>query len=219
MRKMKVAALMLATAVVFTACSKKDDDTQQPSPTPTEMATPTPEATPEPTPDASGDNQGEDTDPTVVFPEVSEELDKIHKKVVETFGENYIPDTPYDKTAISELFGVSEDWYDYAIAEGSMISLHVDTFIAIHATEGNLENVQNAINNYRNVLVEDTHQYPMNQLKIQGSKVFTSKDYVFFVMLGNIEDETEYDKDEDIIAEYEKLNQNTIDAITSVLGE
>ena len=180
MRKLKVAALMLATAVVFTACGKKDNNENTPSPTPTEVVSPT-----------------------------------------EIYGEEYgyAPDMSYDKTAISELFGVSEDWYDYALAEGTMISMHVDTFVAIHAKEGNLENVQNALNNYRDVLINDTMQYPMNQLKIQGSKVFTHKDYVFFIMLGFVDDSMLDAEEDTAIAEYEKMNQKVIDKITSVLGE
>lgn len=231
MRKMKVVALMMAAAVVFTACGKKNDGGEPTTtPTPTETITPTEEPTPTPeTPD--DDIQGEDgtgdegnTGDTGEagdenLPAVSEELDKIHTAVMEAFGEDYIPNMPYDKTAISELFGVSEDWYDYAVAEGPMISMHVDTFVAIHATEGNLENVQNALNNYREVLVNDTMQYPMNMLKIQGSKVVTSGDYVFFIMLGYLEDDTAYDTDEAAIEAYAGLNQKAVDAINSILGE
>ncbi len=225
MRKLKVAALMLATAVVFTACGKKDNNENTPSPTPTEVVSPTDMA--EPTPEGSdGSNVGGNEEGMPALPEVSEELENLHNEVVkfattEIYGEEYgyAPDMSYDKTAISELFGVSEDWYDYALAEGTMISMHVDTFVAIHAKEGNLENVQNALNNYRDVLINDTMQYPMNQLKIQGSKVFTHKDYVFFIMLGFVDDSMLDAEEDTAIAEYEKMNQKVIDKITSVLGE
>ena len=98
------------------------------------------------------------------------------------------------------------------------MSVHVDKFIAIHATEGNLENVQNAINSYRDMLVNDTMQYPMNLVKIQGSVVETVGDYVFFVMLGVI-DEMAYTEEKDMIDAYTAINNSVIDAAKEVIGQ
>ena len=52
----------------------------------------------------------------------------------------------------------------------------------------------------------------MNLLKIQASKVETVGDYVFFVMLGTI-DEMAYTEDSDMIKAYEEQNQIALDII------
>lgn len=239
MRKIKVIAIMMAAALAFTACSKKDG-TPEPTPIPTEAPTETPTQAPEEDPatppqegedgteddantpeDGSGDKENTPENGTGEenLPATNDSLDKAHEAVKSAFGEDYIPNMQYDKAAISELFGVKEEWYDAAIAEGPMISMHVDTFIGVHATEGNLENVQNALNSYREALISDTMQYPMNQLKIQASEIVTINDYVFFVMLGYLEDDTVYDDDEETIAAYGELNKKAIDAIKTVISE
>lgn len=58
---------------------------------------------------------------------VTVDLEKVHQAVKEAYGENYIPSAPYDAQALNDIFGVPEDLYEEFIAEGPMISVHVDT--------------------------------------------------------------------------------------------
>lgn len=171
----------------------------------------TPEGTPEETPDDS--NAGN----AVINEEQQEVLNGIHTAVKEAYGENYIPSQAFDEITLQEVYGLSSDMYDAIIAEGPMISMHVDTFIAVHPTEGNFDNVVAALEGYRKVLVEDTMQYPMNQIKIQASKVETVGDYVFFIMLGYGDDTLE--NEDEILASFEEQNNIAIDAIKNVIGE
>ena len=46
--------------------------------------------------------------------------------------------------------------------------------------------IETALNNYRQSLIDNLMQYPMNQIKIQASVVESMGDYVFFIMLGEI---------------------------------
>lgn len=211
MRHKKLMALSLVAVLAFTACGKKD--TTEPTPTPTVAPT---EAPADPTeapveqPGTDGGETGENLGATEL--KSDETLDKIHEEVKAAYGENYLPNMPFTAENLEELFGVKADWYDAAIAEGPMMSAHVDRFIGIHATEGNLENVQNALNKYQETLRADTMQYPMNQLKIQASTVETVGDYVFFVMLGTI-DEMAYTEESDMIKAYQEQNQIALDII------
>lgn len=209
MRNKKLMALSLIAVLAFTACSKKD--TPEPTPTPTVAPT---EAPAEPTaePEQPGTDVGGEENLGATELTSNETLDKVHEEIKTAYGEVYVPNMPFTKENLDEQFGIKADWYDAAIAEGPMMSAHVDKFIAIHATEGNLENVQNALNKYRETLVADTMQYPMNLLKIQASKVETVGDYVFFIMLGTI-DEMAYTEDSDMIKAYEEQNQIAIDII------
>ena len=76
-------------------------------------------------------------------------LDEIHAAVKEAYGENYIPSAAFDEQGMKELFGINSDLYDSFIAEGPMISVHVDTFVAVKAKEGKGEEVAQHLNDYR----------------------------------------------------------------------
>lgn len=210
MRHKKLMALSLVAVLAFTACGKKS--TSEPTPTPTVAPTEAPaQPTEEPTatPEEPGDGSEEELGATELTS--NETLDKIHEEVKAAYGDNYLPNMPFTVENLEEMFGIKADWYDAAIAEGPMMSAHVDKLIGIHATEGNLENVQKALNEYQKKIATD-HQYPMNMLKVQASVVETAGDYVFFVMLGTI-DEMKYTEESDMIKAFGEQNKIAVDII------
>lgn len=149
--------------------------------------------------------------PTTAAKEIS--LDEIHAAVKEAYGENYIPSAPFDEQGMKELFGINSDLYDSFIAEGPMISVHVETFVAVKAKEGKGEEVAKHLNDYRESQLNDALQYPMNLPKLEASQVVRHGDYVFFVMLGSPSMEAE-EKGEDAALESAKENnQIAIDII------
>lgn len=143
-----------------------------------------------------------------------EKLSQIHQAVKDAY-ENYIPSAPYDQAAISELFGVSQDLYNSFIAEGPMISAHVETFVGIAAKEGKGEAVEAALSEYRDSLLSDTLQYPMNLVKIQASQVVRHGDYVFFVMLGSPTPKAEEQGEEQALESAKENNQLAVSIIDS----
>lgn len=163
-----------------------------------------------------GDNGKEET-PTPdagtganVNKEKQEELDKIHEAVVKAY-EEYLPNMPYDAAYIKESFGVEEGWYDAFVAEGPMITMHVDTFLAFHPTEGNKESIVTALEKHKEFLVNESFQYPMNMGKVAAATVVEEGDYVYFIMLGTIDnDMTDDDKR---IEAFKEQNEIAIEAI------
>lgn len=150
------------------------------------------------------------TETTTQKKEVS--LSEIHDAVKAAYGENYIPSMEMDTQYISDLFGVTEDMYEEAIAEGPMISVHVETFAAFKAKEGKADELEAALNSYHKDLTENMGmQYPMNLPKIQASKVVRHGDYIFFVMLGSPSEDAA-DEDE-MLKSAEESNQLAVDAI------
>ena len=141
----------------------------------------------------------------------------IADAVKAAYAESYIPSMSYSKEEISEKFGLTEDMYDDIIAEGPMISVHVDTFIAVHAKPNKTADVETALNNYRQSLIDNLMQYPMNQIKIQASVVESMGDYVFFIMLGEIPTSIEEQGEEETLKYAQQENQIAIDTIKSVL--
>lgn len=141
-------------------------------------------------------------------------IKELHTAVKEAYGENYIPSVmAYDEETMESVFGISDDLYEEFVAEAPMISVHVDTFVAIKAAEGKAEEVEQLLTAYRENLVNNSMQYPMNLNKVEGSRVYRNGDYVFYIMLGSL-DGTEED-----VAAAESQNQIAVDVIEGLLGK
>lgn len=111
-------------------------------------------------------------------------LQEVHEQIKEAYGENYLPSMPYDSQILETIYGVKPEWIEEFVAEGPAMSAHVDTFIAIKATEGNADNVKNALEAYKQSNIESGLNYPMNMAKIEQSQVYQIDDYVFYLLLG-----------------------------------
>ena len=141
-------------------------------------------------------------------------ISKVYHAVKNAYGENYAPNVRLKKQDIKDLYGISDDWYTAAIAEVPMISTNVDTLILVKTKDAaSKKKVKAALKAYRQKLVQDTHQYPMNQLKIQASKVYAKGDYVCFFMLGSLSNKQEEQSEEKVIAAYKKQNEKAVKAI------
>lgn len=144
-------------------------------------------------------------------------VSEIQTAVKEAYGEAYTPNMDYDAQALESIFGVKADWYEEFIAQGPMMSAHVDTFVAIKAKEANVKDVVDALNSYRDYLVNDSMQYPMNQIKVQASRVEQVGNYVFFILLGEIPMEVEEQGDDAILTAAKEQAQIAVDAINKIL--
>ena len=131
-----------------------------------------------------------------VDPEKEVSLEEIHQAVKEEYGEDYIPDMEILPEDLENMTGLDESHIESYIAELPMINVHVDTFIAIQAKAGKADEVEKALEEYRRSLVEDSMQYPMNIGKVNASKIVRHGDYVFFLMLGKIENREEVSEEE-----------------------
>lgn len=121
--------------------------------------------------------------------EANVDIYQVHNAIKEELGESYIPDMDMEIQEIVDLTGIDPEIVEDYIGQRPMISVNVDTFIAIEATEGNGDEAAQALESYRTYLVEESMQYPMNLPKINASKVVKYDDYVFFIMLGGVNDQ------------------------------
>lgn len=144
---------------------------------------------------------------------VSVSLDDVLNKVKEAYGEDYIPSTAMDEQMLNDIIGLSPELYESYVAEMPMISTFVETFIGVKAKEGQGDGVEKALTEYRDRLVNDTMQYPMNVSKIQASQVVRHGDYVFFVMLGGPDDAALEQGDEAALKSAEENNKIAIDVV------
>ena len=143
----------------------------------------------------------------------------IVEAVKAAYGENYLASMELDATMLEELYGVKPEMYTEIYGAMPMMSAQVDTFIAVRAAEGQADAVEAALNSYRDYLVADTFQYPVNVPKIAGSKVYRNGDYVFYIMLGEMPMEVIDQGDEAAKAHAEEQNQIAIDTINGLLNK
>lgn len=141
-----------------------------------------------------------------------------HGNVKEAYGEDYMPSMPIDDVYLQEIYGIDLEMVDKVIAEGPMMSAHVDTFIGIRAKEGQADKVEEALNAYRENLVSESLQYPSNIAKVNASTVYRVKDHVFFLMLGAMDYETERTEEEALDYAKEQV-QIAVDAIDETVKE
>lgn len=126
------------------------------------------------------------------------DLKEVHKAVKDSLGEDYLPNQEMSFEMLENFTGIEESDIETYIAESPMISMNVDTFIAIQAKEGKGDDVESGLENYKKDLVENSMQYPMNMAKVNSAKVVRHEDYVFFLMLGIYDDRLEATEEEQI---------------------
>ncbi len=200
----KKAIIFLTAALLFsmTACGNKKDDNKG-------------ETLP------SGDTTENDS----TYEESSTDygagvdIQDIKKALTDEFGDNYWPDTEISKEMLKDIYGVSEDLYEEYYGESPMISTNVDTVLVIKAKEDQVAAVEEALNEYRSRLVNDTMQYPMNIGKIQASRIETFGSYVCFVQLGADTMEASENGDEAVIEKCQQDNELALEIIQNTLAK
>ena len=134
--------------------------------------------------------------------------------VKDAYGDNYLPSMQMDEQMMTDVYGVDMDNVEEFVAEGPMISAHVDTFIAVKAKEGKGEQVQQELQAYLDYVQENALQYPMNTAKVQAAQVVRHGDYVFYVLLGGYDERTDVTEEESVTFAKEQV-QIGLDAIAS----
>jgi len=132
--------------------------------------------------------------------------------VAEELGEDYWPDADLTAELLNEWYGVADTMYEEFSGQTPMISTNVDTLIIVKATDDHVEDVKNALNTYREAMVQDTMQYPMNLPKIQASEVQTFGNYICFVQLGADINESLQD-DEAAVKQCQEMNKKALAVI------
>ncbi|MGN0506178.1 MAG: DUF4358 domain-containing protein [Lachnospiraceae bacterium] len=220
-KKYLVTAATLAAAVMLAACGGKKENNENIAPTPRPVATEAPTQAPDENPE---ENPAENPEAGV---DAEQMVQDIYQAVQEAYGSMYGPQSQVQGEAyfMQDTLKLDESWYDYAVVEVPMMSMNVDTFAIIHATEGNLENVAAALKGYQDYLINDSFQYPMNMPKIQASLTGTAGDYAYFVILSGLAEDVEEKEgvsEEELLAAqieaYQTSNQVAVDIITGVVN-
>lgn len=146
-------------------------------------------------------------------------LAEVKTALTDALGEDYWPQAEVPADMLESLCGVTEDMYEEYLAETPMISMNVDTLIIVKAKEDKVADVEAALNAYRETLVNDTLQYPMNVGKIQASRIATFGQYVCFVQLGADTSKELESGDEAVIEKCQQANEMALEIIENTLAK
>ena len=219
MKKLSVMLLIMSMSISMIACGNNAANKE--SSTPSTQESVVEESTQESTEESQTEEFSEE-----VLPEdemggeavMSEEMTGIRQAVVDAIGENYFPQMQIPAEYL-EGFGLTADMYEEFFGEMPMISTNVDTLIVIKAKEGQVEAVEGVLNAYRENLVNDTMQYPMNLGKIQASEVKTIGNFVCFVQLGGDVMDALEKGDEEVIKHCQAQNAIAIEALEGAINQ
>ncbi|HBN55348.1 MAG TPA: hypothetical protein DD414_01095 [Lachnospiraceae bacterium] len=130
-------------------------------------------------------------------------------------GDEYWADMELAPEFLESWYGISDDMYEEYYGQSPMISANVDTLIVVKAKEDRVSDVKEALDAYRDAMIQDTLQYPSNIPKIQASLIETFGKYVCFVQLGGsaVEEEDE----ETALAACKEVNEQALSVIEGEL--
>lgn len=130
------------------------------------------------------------------------------------YGDKYYPDTEMTEEQIREELGLDESLYEEVYAEHTAENERPDTFIAVKAKSGKVDEVKEKLTAYKQRLI-DENSFDANADKLNAAEVYSEGDYVFFVLLGEVDDGT---SSEGFAEALGKEVQRGIDAIKEALG-
>lgn len=221
MKKLAVLMMIAAMSMNLVACggNKENNNASSESSVVEESQETSVESSIEESTEESGTESTEEVVPEDGMGEatMSEEMTGIRQAVVDALGENYWPQMAIPVEFL-DGFGLTADMYEEFFGEMPMISTNVDTLIIIKAKDGQVEAVEGVLNAYRENLVNDTMQYPMNVGKIQASEVKTFGNFVCFVQLGADVMDAAEKGDEEVIKHCQAQNAIAIEALENAIG-
>lgn len=163
---------------------------------------------------ASGTNNGTANNNGVTSGTAATGLGSFREALRGVYGEKYYPDTELSETEIREELGLDESLYEEVYAERSAQNAHPDMFVAVKVKNGKTEEVKQKLTAYKQRLLEDNNFAAYTE-KINAAEVYAEGDYVFFVLLGDIEDSV---SSEGFAEAFGKEIQRGIDAIKKAIG-
>lgn len=140
-------------------------------------------------------------------------MDDLKDAVVNILGENYWPDTLLNSEELAERTGISENMYEDYMAEYQHTQAGIDMMILVKAKEGEVENIERFLNEYRELLLKIYEQQPLNKAKVFASRIETIDNYVCYIQLGADISPFEKQGNDEMIAHCQQENERALDIL------
>ena len=161
--------------------------------------------------------QDEEDIPTMVSERKLPALSKLRESVKEELGENYWPEVSLSEEELEAKTGITQDMYIEFLAEKPSLQANIDTMIIVHAKENYVGTVEQALEEYRNRLIEENKEYPQNYGKASASRMETIENYICFVQLGADTTVVANKGEKEILAYCQEENERAIDVLEKAI--
>ncbi len=148
----------------------------------------------------------------------SAEMEEIRSAVVDTLGEDYLPNALISAEVLEHSYGIAPDMYEDYLGEMPSTSVNVDTLLIVKAKEGEADAVEEALGAYREQALEENVQYPENLAKTYASRIEAIGNYVCFVQLGGDVEAAAEGGHEEIIAHCLEQNEITLTVLQNTIA-
>lgn len=118
-----------------------------------------------------------------------EKLKAAYTALREEFGEFWLSmPAVITEAQMTEIYYVNEEDVEEFVGEMSIANISGDTFVGAKAKPGKAETVAQALEKRRQDIITQFETYPVNfmDLKSQAAKVITEGDYVFLILMGDL---------------------------------
>ena len=140
-------------------------------------------------------------------------MDELKDAVMDILDSNYWPDTLLSSEELAERTGISENMYDDYMAEYQHTEAGIDMMIIVKAKEGQIQTVEQYLNEYRDLLLNIYSNQPQNKAKIFASRIETIENYVCYVQLGADISSLEKQGNDAMISHCQQENERALDII------
>ncbi|MBD5454695.1 MAG: DUF4358 domain-containing protein [Lachnospiraceae bacterium] len=155
--------------------------------------------------------------PTMVSERKLPALSKLRESVKEELGENYWPEVSLSEDELEAKTGITQDMYIEFLAEKPSLQANIDTMIIVHAKENYVGAVEQALEEYRDRLIEENKEYPQNHSKASASRMETIENYICFVQLGADTTVVANKGEKEILAYCQEENERAIDVLEKAI--
>lgn len=142
---------------------------------------------------------------------------ELKEAVVEILGDDYWPDALLSEEELAERTGISENMYDSFMAEYQHSEAGIDMMIIIEAKEDSLSEIEQYLNEYRELLLKIYEQQPQNKSKVFASRIETIHNYVCYVQLGADITDLETQGEEKMVERCQQDNERALDMIEKMI--
>ncbi len=140
-------------------------------------------------------------------------MDDLKSAVIEILGENYWPDTLLSSEELAERTGISENMYDDFLAEYQRTEAGIDMMILIKSKEGEMDNIEKYLNDYRETLLKIYEQQPQNKAKVFASRIEIIDSYICYIQLGADISSLESKGNDEMVSYCQEENERALDII------
>lgn len=133
-------------------------------------------------------------------------------KIKENYTQTYRCNMPIETDTMTNVFGITEDMYEYYYGELPMISNHADMILVVKPTEEKYDEVKTKLEEYKNYQINEAFQYPTNAIRVQATEIYEQDGMIYYIAIFGDADETK-ETEENLL----KLSKESVASVIEII--